>query len=390
MKDYLAFFTGRVEAEARGGQLESFINQLHRRRIPIRKPRRTEDGTLIFLIPRREFGRLRQPAFKTGTRIRIRKKQGLFMVLRPFRKRWGLAVGFLLFLGMIYYCSCFIWQIEVVGCEETSAVQIKTDLAEMGLKIGAGRKIDVEPIENRYLTGNEKLSWMSINIRGTTAYVEVREKGVTPEVPDETMPTSIYASRDGVILSIQDYGGFRQVEVGEAVSAGDLLVSGAWTDRYGVRHLTHSIATITAQTYRETEVVVALQETVRQKTGKSRKKYAISFGKLKIPLYFNGKISYNEYDTILMDEPLRIGSFALPVRFYVERVEEVETVELNRTPEEAAAEAKARLAFYQKDVLADVVIRDCTLYQSETEDAVRIRAVFECEEEIGVELPIEE
>ena len=390
MKDYLAFFQGRVEAEAKGNQIEQFINLLYRRRIPLRSPYRTEDGVLHFVIPCKDFKRLRQPAFKTGTRVRIRKKSGLVFLLRPFKRRWGLAVGLVLFLGVVFLSSAFIWQVEVIGCEETSVTQVLADLKELGLEVGCRRTLDVNSIENRYLTGNEKLSWMSINIRGTTAYVEVKEKGRTPEMVELSVPTNIYAARDGVILSVRDYGGTRQVQVGDTVLAGDLLVSGDWTDKYGVRRLNHCIATVIAETRRETAVSVPLRENIREKTGKTQKKYAVSLGKLKIPLYFNEKISYNEYDTIEKEYPLRIASFVFPVRFHVRRAEEVEIAAVTRTAEEAKEMALSQLAFYEADRLAECTVRRCEMQENLTKDALQIRAVFYCEEEIGIEMPIKE
>lgn len=388
MKDRTAFWGGRVEVEAKSNQIEQFINLLHRHRIPLRAPRRMEDGSLRFMMPCRSFKLLRAPAFKTGTRVRILKKRGLFMVIRPFRKRWGLVVGLALFLGLVFYSSCFIWQIEVVGCEETSTTQILADLAVMGLDIGCRRTIEVEAIENRYLTGNEKLSWMSINVRGTTAYVEVREKGLKPQVVDLTVPSNIYAARDGVILSIMDYGGTRQVQVGEPVSAGDLLVSGDWTDKYGVRHLTRSIATIKAETQHETTVTVPLSEKIREKTGKKRNYFSISLGKFNFPLYFTQKISYNEYDTMVEDYPLKLGSFAFPIRLHRTRIEEVAVTELTRTEGEAESVALSRLGFFEEDLLANATVRRRELQKTLTTDALQISATFYCEEEIGVELPI--
>ena len=386
----LSFFGGRVDIEAKGCRIEGFINQLHRRRIPFYQPRRSADGRLYCTLPARQFKHLRGPAFKTGTRVRILKKRGFFIAIRPFRRRWGLAVGLALFLGLIYYCSGFIWQIEVAGCEDTSYMQILADLEGLGLKIGCPNTIDVGVIENRYLKGNDKLSWMSINIRGTTAYVEVKEEGVRPEVIDLTTPTNIYAARDGVILSVRDYGGIRQVQPGEPVAAGDLLVSGDHTDQYGVRRLTRSIATVIAQTTRETQISVPLRETIRKKTGKVQKKYAISLGNWKIPLYFSKRIGYNEYDTMDKVYPLRIGSFALPIRWNVQTIEEVQSTALERTVEEARQEAQTRLAFYESDHLAHTVIRSRAVDEVVGEDRLILRATFYCEEEIGVELPIQE
>ncbi len=390
MSAFKAFFGGRVEVEAKGNQIESFINRLHRSKIPLYAPKRTEDGILRFSMPARSFKRLRTPAFKTGTRIRILKKRGFFMVIRPFRRRLGLALGAALFFGLIFWSSGFIWQVEVKGCEETSSTQVLADLEELGLKIGCRRTIDVDPIENQYLTANDKLSWMSINIRGTTAYVEVKEKGVPVKVEDPSVPTNIYAARDGIILAVRDYGGTRCVQVGDPVKAGDLLVSGDWTDKYGVRRLSHCIATVIAQTQRETTVTVPLSETVRQKTGKNQKKYAISFGKFKIPLYFNKKIAYNEYDTMEKVYPLRIASFAFPVQVHTFCAEEVTLSAIQRSAEQARAIAENQLGFYRADQLAEAVVQKCEVEESLSKEALTLRATFYCEEEIGIEMPIEE
>lgn len=390
MRDLLGFFAGRVDIEAKGNQIEQFINLLHRYRIPARRVTPGEEGILLFTLPKRSFKRLRIPAFKTGTRIRILKKRGLFIAARPFKRRYGLAAGLLLFLALLFYCSRFVWRVEITGCEISSATQIMEDLKAYGIEAGCRRTIDVGRIENLYLIGNEKLSWIAINIRGTTAYVDVKEKGLTPTIEDETVPTNIYAARDGVILSVSDLSGTRVVEVGDTVRAGDLLVTGDHTDSYGVRRLTHCIAEITAQTTRKTEFSVPLKEQVRKKSGKKKNFYSIFLGKFKIPLYFNQKISYNEYDTVKKEQILRIASFAFPVKLCCLSVEEVELEWLSRTEEQARMEAQRQCAFYQKDRLAEVKVIDCKTQASLSEDTLLLQAEFICEEKIGIEKEIEE
>ena len=384
-----AFFEGRVDLELRGNQTERFINLVHRRKIPLYSPRRTELNVLQCTIPARRFKDLRAPAFQSATKVKILKKRGFFMASRPFRRRFGLLAGLVLFIGLIFYFSGFIWQIEVKGCEETSYLQIIEELQPLGLKIGCRNTIDVNAIENQYLKGNDRLAWMSINIRGTTAYIEVREQGAPPPKIDASVPTNIYASRDGVIVSINDYNGSRCVQPGAAVAAGDLLVSGDWTDQYGVRRLTHCIATVRAETRRQTEQKVLLKETIRQKNGKKQKKYRISLGKWKIPLYFKETFGYNEYDTMDKVYPLRIGAFAFPIRLEVITAEEIHSVVLHRSAKEARKLAQSRLDFYQTDRLADVVIYKSDVQETLTDDALILSATFYCEEEIGVALPIE-
>ncbi len=264
MNDYLAFFAGRVRAEAKGNQLEGFINGCHRRNIRLLHLKRIDENHLEFSLARRAFRRLREPAFRSGTRIRILKKSGLFMAIRPFKRRWGLLIGLVLFMWLVYYGSCFVWRVEVKGCKTISSTQITEDLKEYGLSVGCSRKIDVNKMENLYLIGNDKIAWISINIRGTTAYVEVREQGVPPKMLDASIPTNIYAQRDGIIRSVNAYGGTPCVTEGQPVLAGDLLVTGDWTDSYGIRRLSHCMATVRAETTRKTQIEIPFQEIQRQ------------------------------------------------------------------------------------------------------------------------------
>ena len=389
MEKIRAFFEGRVDLELRGNQIERFINLAHRRKIPLYQPCRTSPNTLQCAVSARRFKELRSPAFQSATKVKILKKRGFFMASRPYRRRFGLLAGLILFIGIIFYFSCFVWQIEVKGCEETSYLQIIEELEPLGLKIGCRNTVDVNAIENQYLKGNDRLAWMSINIRGTTAYVEVREQGAPPQTIDASVPTNIYASRDGVIVSIRDYNGSRCVQPGAAVAAGDLLVSGDWTDQYGVRRLTHCIAAVRAETRRETEQKVLFKETVRQKTGKTQKKYRISLGKWKIPLYFKETFGYNEYDTMVKVCPLRIGAFAFPIRWEIITAEEIRPVVLHRSVKQARKIAQSRLDFYQSDRLADATIYKREVKETLTKDALILSATFYCEEEIGVALPIE-
>ncbi len=384
----MAFFGNRVDLIAKGNQTEPFLNRLYRAGFHVGSPTRQEDGTLRFWMPAREFKRIRVHAFRTGTKVKIRKKRGFYWLIRPFRRRIGLAVGLVLFMGAVYYASGFIWQVEVIGCETTSYTEVLADLEALGLYVGCPRDLDVAPIENRYLTDNEKLTWMSINIRGTTAFVEVKEKSLTPEIIDLTTPTNVVASRDGIIKEIRDYGGSRCAEIGMAVRAGDLLVSGDWTDQYEVRRLSRSVATVIAETRREREITVPLKEKYRRKTGKNAKKYTISLGKLKIPLYFSKKISYNDYDIVEKSHPLSIGRFVFPLRLSLLQAEEVEQVSETRTVEQAREAAMAELAFYQADRLADVTVLRREVEETVAEDALILRVEYYCEEEIGVEVPI--
>lgn len=390
MRDYSGFFTGRVDLSARGSGLEQFINLLHRQGLRPRNLSRSETGELLFTLPKKAFPRLRAPAFKTGTRVRILKKRGLFMVLRPYRRRIGLLAGVLLFIGFMLWCSGYIWRVEIKGCEKSSQTQLLEELKPLGFWLGCRRDIDVGAIENRYLIGNERFSWLSINIKGTTAYIEVKEKDLTPEIIKEDTPTHIFAARDGVITAITDFSGERMVEVGDAVKAGDLLISGERTDYYGVVRRVRSVGKITARTFHTARIKVPYQEEIRQNTGRKKKFLVIFLGKVKIPLYFNKKISYNDYDIVSKEQSLHFGAFALPIRWQATTYREVEQALMERGEKEAREAALYRLALFERDRLSAVKILERKEQFLEEEGALVLEAIYTCEEMIGYEKKIED
>lgn len=71
-----------------------------------------------------------------------------------------------------------------------------------------------------------ELLWITVNVSGCRAYVEVRERVEAPEPVDEREPTNVVARRDGLILDIQAMDGVRCVLPGTSVEAGELLISG--------------------------------------------------------------------------------------------------------------------------------------------------------------------
>ena len=75
----------------------------------------------------------------------------------------------------------------------------------------------------------DEIGWLSVNIIGSHANVEVKEKIEKPELEDNPSPCNIKASADGVITKITAGEGMSQVKKGSGVAKGDLLISGVST-----------------------------------------------------------------------------------------------------------------------------------------------------------------
>jgi len=84
--------------------------------------------------------------------------------------------------------------------------------------------LDKNQIINNIRLGRDDIAWIGINIRGTNAIVQVREVVKAPEMVPEDEYTDIVSNVEGIITRISVRNGTANVEVGDIVREGDLLV----------------------------------------------------------------------------------------------------------------------------------------------------------------------
>ena len=126
----------------------------------------------------------------------------------------------------------FIWDIKVVSETDTPHNVIIKNLEALGCYEGAFvPAIDFEDLCIDYVEKYHDFSWVSVNLKGTVAYVEIQEKKLHSEEADT--PRNLIASHGGIIEDYSVYGGKIQVESGNVVKKGDLLVSGIVENKDG-------------------------------------------------------------------------------------------------------------------------------------------------------------
>ena len=125
-----------------------------------------------------------------------------------------------------------MWTIEVVGNETVSSDEILDFLEEEGLKIGSYKSaLNPRELERKTLLELKELSWIAVNITGSTVTVEVNERILPPDMYlDNDKACNIVARYTGQIHSMDIYDGQSDLQVGDTVLAGDLIVSGIVED----------------------------------------------------------------------------------------------------------------------------------------------------------------
>ena len=353
--DFVRNIRGCVHFSVKGDFTERFLNLCSRNGIPVWSARSAK-GRLTGCTLAKHYPGMRKYAKLTSVRLRMVKKSGLPFARRRYRKRRGLRIGLAAFFAFLYIMSMFIWRIEVRGNIKLPDSRIIAALEELGIHAGSWRPaIDVRASERRALLAMPELSWIALNIDGSTLCIEVDERTIPPEVLSPNDPCNIIAAKSGQVLSIALYDGQAVVKEGDAVVAGDMLVSGITEDRMHQNRFRHARATIIARAEHTISVKIPLKQTQYIETDRQKKRRYFSVFGLQLPLHLPRSIPA-PYRVEHRELQLTLFSLELPVRLHTEDYILMEEIAVALTEEDARRLAVREITAIEQVELAGAEI----------------------------------
>lgn len=336
------WFMGYVQFSLIGGIPERFLNQCARSGIYLWDIRGGKDcGACVAAGKYRE---LRCLARRAGSKLKLKKRYGLPFATMGIRKRRGMIAGAVLFAVIVSLLSMRVWYIDVVGNATIPTAEIKSELAELGIVPGSLKNsMNPQMLQQALMIKFPEVSWLSVNTRGCTAEVRLKEKAERPpmEVKD-TRPCNIKAASTGQILFMEVYAGTAQVKEGDAVVEGQLLISGIVEDEKGFTSLKHAAGRIVAETSRTFTTEVELKRSVVQQTGQVVTQRSFNFLGARLPLSFIGKPTGN-YRAEGVYTEIKLMNSVLPIGVFEENWIEEHTVNITITKEQARREAENQM-----------------------------------------------
>jgi similar to stage IV sporulation protein len=333
------YLIGYVKIRVDGLSLEKFINLTVSRGIHLWGINRQSYTSLTANISIRGFKQLHGVSRKISCRVRIEEKRGFPFVLHHYRHRKMLAAGMIVFLGILYGFSYFIWSVDVEGTEKVNPEVIISELNSLGIHPGVFKPaIDTLSIENRLVINIPEISWASLEIRGSRAVLRIKESVKPPSFVDRDTPANIVAAKDGIIQKMIVLEGQTIVEEGQTVRKGQLLVSGVidHPQTIGVRYV-HSMGQILARTWYEDTAELSLKEPYRQRTGRTARIKYIGWDKLKVP-YHKEDVQFADYDMEIQDD----GVFLTEIFYEIELIQWNKNMDQAKKKLEELAVEKAR------------------------------------------------
>ena len=253
----LTFLLGRVTFKGRAEDAPRLLTLSMTYGAPYGELLLTEDGGFTVTATYASAPSLAAIAREHGITLTEIRREGLLEALGFLFGRPGLLVGLLLSILLVGIASTRLWEIRVNGNVTVSRREVISELAAAGLSVGAHvPSIDVDSIENRLLMHSERISWISVNLIGTVAEIELREKLPAPVEETDDSPANLVARTDGVILSCEVLEGNLLVGVGDPVRRGEVLVSGVYDSAILGYRLTRARGAIYAETEHEITVSV--------------------------------------------------------------------------------------------------------------------------------------
>ena len=243
-------------------------------------------------------GKILRTAKALGIEIECVRECGLPALIKRYRHRYGIAIGALVGLVFAVYTSGLVWDIRVEGNSRLSESEVIGILKTCGFNEGIGhRGLNTGVIENRVLIYSDDISWITINIIGTVAEVEIRETAVVDE-SEFMAAANLVAERAGVVEYFEQTRGNVAVVTGEAVSEGQLLVGGVYgSEEEGFRY-TVAKGKVYASTERDISVEIPLKYEKKVYTGESKTEKYLIFFENEIKFYGNSGNLYASCDTI--------------------------------------------------------------------------------------------
>lgn len=398
-----SFLAGYVIIRVKGSSLERLVNLAASRGVRLSDIRRAAPDVLYAQTSIGGFRALRPLARRLGCELRIRRRGGLPFVAEALGRRKALAAGVFLFLAVLYALSSFVWFIHLTGVAPDRREQMLAYLRGQGLRVGALLDgLDRDGLAKSLVRQYPDLTWASVEVRGTLVQVKVVRKTLVS--PEETAPRHLVAARDGLVTACLPLRGEPLVKPGDTVVRGQILISGivprdpqtptegdGVLARPGGFEGLRAEGTVWARVWYEAEGLAPLSGVREVATGRRKSVCGLQIGSWR--LWFGPRSApFAHFRQELGRRPLLEagGAGRLPVEWLQVTMVEVRRVRYQRgvTAAErlAARQAEERLRREAGRLRPRAVTREV----ERTAQAVKVRLVWEVEQEIQVGRPLRE
>lgn len=317
--DFWQSLSGMVVQEIIAADPASVLSTLHEHGIPLAKVQFIDELTVQLQVNRSHTKWISSYCEKMGLKCRIISKRGLFWKFRGLLKRPVFVIGLALYMFLTIFLPTKILFYRIEGNSNVPDNLIIEVASQNGLSFGTERRqVRSEKIKNALLGSIPELEWVGINTSGCVATISVKERQTTDEIPQSQPISSIVAVRDGIIKEMTVTTGSAACKLGDAVKAGQVLISG-YTDCGLTIRAQRAQGEIYAATSQNLTALMFQNTHQRGDVIEISKNYSIIFGKKRINFSQGSGILDSSCVKMYSENYLTLpGGFQLPIAIVTE------------------------------------------------------------------------
>lgn len=376
-----------------GFEIHRLLSQCLKEGIGLRNIRILSDCEFTADVNGKDWLRLTRMA-GSKYRLTVTREKGLKPLLIQMLSNRSAVAGVILFIIILFLQTSFISEIRVYGYESLTEREILEHLKDAGLYVGCSRFVDPDRVEIEMYRKLGILSWIGITFKGGLAEVTVVEGTEPIEEVDESQPCHIIAVKEGYIEKVIAKEGKGEVEKGDFVHVGDVLISGileiedktySLDPESKVYRYVHADGEVYAKTVYRFICYQDVYKLEKRKTGKSIPGIRLTIGDR--TLSTSGFIT--PFETSVYEEKKLIDIlWPVPLELAVNRVSELELYRGKRTGEEVEKQAKRQARqLIQENVPQSAQIINKSLKFLPEENIIKVTIMVEALEQIGEKKP---
>ena len=352
---------------------ERFLNILWNRNVKVLNVVRLNITTIRLDIGYEYYKDVESLCKKFNGKIKVVGKNGLLFTIMHLKKQITLVIGLIIFLCSLYFLSTYIWAIEINTGNNVAPYEIRQELFNLGIKPGIRKEsLNVYDLEKKLEDINSEVLWIRSRIEGSTLKILVEEKINPPVIVESENNGDCLARMDGEIKRIYISSGSANVNIGDMVTEGDVLIKGIQGNE-GTEYEVPAKGTVIANTFYEKEMEVQVEGKKIEKTGRRDKDIYLNFWGKKI--YLKKAINTFKYYDKIEDN----NTFFKTVEYF-ERAEKEVNIDKNEAIENATNQLKESLS---KTLSNDAKIKDKEVSVVDIgEGKIRIKVNFLVEQDI--------
>ena len=375
---------GLVRLEVLGADIPRTLSRLHDAQIELLDIQSLDEMRVNFSVDRNQVRKVKTTAEKNGDRVTVIGRRGLYWKGMALLKRPVLLLGLTVMTCWLLFLPTRVLFIRVEGNTTIPTQMILEEAEKCGIYFGAPRSlVRSEKMKNALLEAMPGLQWAGINTAGCVATITVRERELGEAVETKRGVSSLVADRDGVILSCTAARGNLLCRAGQAVKAGEILISG-YTDCGLSIRATNAKGEVYALTQRSFSAVTPKKHTQRGRQISQKKKYSIIIGKNRINFFKDSGILADTCVRMYEKRNLTLpGGFVLPIALVTETWVYYESEDAALSGEEAREMLSGFSARYLQQQMMAGRILSAQESISEQDAEITLNGQYQCQEMIA-------